>query len=190
MDLAVIVIDMQVDFFTHERLARNRAQLVASTNRLAGAAREHGVPVIWIKTEYEPDLRDASIEIRKKGIHVVIRGTDGAQLLPELDGRDVDVALVKKRYSAFFGTTLDDLLRANGCSRLIVAGVNTHACVRSTVVDAYQRDYVVILARDCIDSHDPEHHRVSWEYMDGKLGEALGVAEITALLAEAPADGV
>lgn len=190
MVTAMTIIDMQVDFFAHERLAMNRVRLAASTNRLVGAARQHGVPIIWIKTEYEPDLRDASIEIRKKGIHVVIRGTDGARLLPELDWREADAMLVKKRYSAFFGTTLDDLLQTHGCSRLIVAGVNTHACVRTTVVDAYQRDYAVILARDCIDSHDLEHHRVSWEYMDGKLGEALGVAEITTLLAEAPADGV
>lgn len=189
MDLAVMVIDMQVDFFAHERLAKNRARLAASTNRLAGAARQHGVPVIWIKTEYEPDLRDASIEIRKKGIHVVIRGTDGARLLPELDWREADTTLVKKRYSAFFGTTLEEFLRANGCTRLVVAGINTHACVRSTVVDAYQRDYQVILARDCIDSHDPEHHEVSWKYMDGKLGEGLGVVEISALLADAPASG-
>lgn len=190
MVAAVIVVDMQVDFFAHERLARNRARLAASTNRLAGAARRHGVPLIWIKTEYEPDLHDASIEIRKKGIHVVIRGTEGARLLPELDWRGADTTLVKKRYSAFFGTKLEEFLRANGCTRLVVADVNTHACVRSTVVDAYQRDYAVILARDCIDSHDLEHHRVSWEYMDGKLGEALGVAEIAALLAETPADGV
>jgi len=49
-------------------------------------------------------------------------------------------------------------------------------------VDAYQRDYDVILASDCIDSLDPVHHDVSWRYMDGKLGRGMGNDEIIALL--------
>ena len=64
------------------------------------------------------------------------------------------------------------LLRSQSCSRLIVCGVNTHACVRTTVVDAYQRDFEVILAEDCIDSHDAEHHEISLRDMNGKLGES------------------
>jgi isochorismate hydrolase len=74
--------------------------------------------------------------------------------LPELDYRATDALLIKKRYSAFFGTDLEERLRTRGCSKLIVCGINTHACVRTTVVDAYQRDLEVILVEGCIDSHD------------------------------------
>ena len=96
--------------------------------------------------------------------------------------RITDHVIVKKRYSAFFGTNLDDLLGRLGCTQIIVAGINTHACVRTTVIDAYQRDYDVILARDCIESHDKEHHETTWRYMDGKLGRGMSNAQIYDLL--------
>ena len=183
MSVVTLVIDMQVDFFAHEELARNRARLVANINRVLGAARSAGAPIAWIKTEHAPDLHDASLEIRSKRINVVVSGTHGARILPELDHQPTDAMIVKKRYSAFFGTALDELLRAKRCSRLVVCGVNTHACVRATVIDAYQRDLDVILAEGCIGSHDVEHHEVSWRYMSGKLATALPVDQLVALLA-------
>jgi len=50
------------------------------------------------------------------------------------------------------------------------------------MASAYQRDYDVILAHGCIDSHDAEHHAISWRYMQGKLGEVLTVEAIIARL--------
>lgn len=50
------------------------------------------------------------------------------------------------------------------------------------MVDAYQRDYDVILAKDCIDSLDREHHEVTWRYMDGKLGRGMVNEEIRSWL--------
>jgi nicotinamidase-related amidase len=184
MSLITFIIDMQVDYFAHERLARNRASLVANINRVVSMTRAHGSEVIWVKTEFAPDLHDALTEMRKKRIHVVIRGTPGAELLPELDYRATDVLLIKKRYSAFFGTGLEERLRTRGCSKLIVCGINTHACVRTTVIDAYQRDLDVILAEGCIDSHDAEHHAISWRYMNGKLAEVLTVEQLSTLLTQ------
>jgi nicotinamidase-related amidase len=84
--------------------------------------------------------------------------------------------------SAFFGTDLDSILKRSSCSQLIVAGINTHACIRATVVDAYQRDIDVLLARDCIDSYDEEHDRVTWRYMNGKLGRGLTNQELIEIL--------
>ena len=77
---------------------------------------------------------------------------------------------------------MEELLRQDGIERLIIAGVNTHACVRMAVIDAYQRDYGVILASDCIDSWDPEHHRITLQYLSGKISTPLQNQEIAALL--------
>jgi nicotinamidase-related amidase len=187
MVLAILIVDMQVDFFAHERLAQHRAELVANVNELTRLGRAHGMPVIWVKTEFEPHLRDASLEVRKKAIRVVIKGSTGAELLPELTVADSDLTLRKKRYSAFFGTALDSVLTARGCSHIVVAGVNTHACIRSTVVDAYQRDLDVTLPRGCFDSHDAAHHEISLRYMDGKLASVLDLKAIRAVLDSARA---
>ena len=103
----------------------------------------------------------------------MIAGTAGAELLPELDVASDDRVIVKKRYSGFFGTDLDDYLRRSRVDKLVLAGVNTHACVRMTAVDAYQRDYDVAIVTDCVGSYDREHHNVSLRYMDGKIGRVM-----------------
>ncbi len=183
--LATLVIDMQVDFFAHERLAQRRAALVESINELVAISRASGAPVIWVKQEFAADLSDALPEVRRKNIRIVIAGTPGAAILPELDVRPSDIQVIKKRYSAFFGTDLDRTLQRLHLESLIVAGINTHACVRTTVIDAYQRDYNVILAQGGIDSHDKEHHDISWRYMDGKLARSMSNTEIGSLMSGA-----
>jgi len=165
---ALIVIDMLLDFFQSWEPAR-RLQLAKSVNELLGMARSASVPVIWIRQEFKPDLSDAFPEMRLKEIHVVIQGTPGCEILPELDVALSDVAIIKKRYSAFFGTTLDETLARLTPDTLILAGINTHACVRTTAIDAYQRDWPVVLAGDCIGSYDQEHHEISLRYMKDKI---------------------
>jgi maleamate amidohydrolase len=104
------------------------------------------------------------------------------ELLPELDFASSDSVIIKRRYSAFFGTALDSILRSQNCQRIIIAGINTHACVRMTAIDAYQLDYDVLLASDCIDSHDEQHHAVSMRYLDGKIGIAMTNEQLQAVL--------
>lgn len=183
MTCAALIIDMQADFFADDGLSRRRGALIERINDLVATCRRAGAPVVWVKQEWADDLSDAMLDAKRKGIRLVIAGTPGAALLAELDHRPGDPVIVKKRYSAFFGTNLDQLLGSLRAARLIVAGINTHACVRTTVIDAYQRDYEVILARDCIDSHDREHHDISWKYMDGHLGRGMGNEEIRSVLA-------
>ena len=147
-------------------------------NALATIARRNGAHVIWVKQVFSADLHDAPLEVKRGGHRIAIEGTDGAQLLSEIDVDPSDSIVIKKRYSAFFGTNLDSILDGLSCRKIVVAGVNTHACVRATVIDAYQRDYDVLLAKDCIDSYDEQHHDISMRYMDGKLGVAMTNTQI------------
>jgi len=182
MSYVTVIVDMQEDFFSHERLKNNRQVLTEKTNELASISRNSDVPVIWVKAEFSPDLSDAFIEVRKNNINIVVSGTPGAKFLSELVVNDTDSIVVKKRYSAFFGTSLEQTINALGCPTIIVAGVNTHACIRTTVIDAYQRDYEVILASECIDSYDSNHHDVSMEYMCGKIAIPKNNDQILELL--------
>jgi nicotinamidase-related amidase len=138
--------------------------------------------VIWVRQEFESDLRDAIAEVRAKGIHVVIKGTEGCKLDSALAVASTDQVIVKKRYSAFFGTDLDESLSEIQPDAVILAGVNTHACVRTTAIDAYQRDWPVTLALDCIDSYDSEHHEISLRYMKDKIAAVMTDREIESAL--------
>jgi isochorismate hydrolase len=90
--------------------------------------------------------------------------------------------LIKKRYSAFYDTELDQLLRRLRPDAIILAGSNTHACIRATAIDAYQRDWETVVAADCVDSYDREHHDVSMKYMKDKLAATMSNQEILTAL--------
>jgi isochorismate hydrolase len=66
---------------------------------------------------------------------------------------------------------------------LILAGVNTHACVRVTAIDAYQRDWRIIVAADCVDSYDREHHDISMKYMKDKIATVMTNQEVRSTFA-------
>ena len=168
----LIVIDMQNDFLG--RLEDDaRAALISNTNQLIDVFRASGCPVVWVQQVLSPDLSDAPLFIRDRQKSVVIEGTAGAQLHPDLSRQDDDAVVVKKRYSAFFQTNLQQILSDLAPEQITLAGVNTHACVRTTAIDAYQLDLRVLLASDCLASHDPEHGRISMAYMDGNIGMAV-----------------
>ena len=180
---ALLIIDMLNDFFRqHAHLAGQRPRLVAAINTLAGAFREHGQPVFWVRQEFAPDLHDAFPEMRKHNSRVTIAGTDGCELLPELDRRPADKTIVKKRYSAFFETDLEETLRRARPDVLVVAGINTHACVRTTVIDAYQLDYEVVVAAECVASYDEAHHEMTLRYLEGAIAQLLPNREIIKML--------
>ncbi|RWK60140.1 cysteine hydrolase [Mesorhizobium sp.] len=157
-------------------------RLIQNTNRLVAAFRSLQLPVIWVRQEFRLDLSDAFLEMRDKRIAVTIQGTRGALLHGGLDWRPSDATIIKKRYSAFFKTGLDELLAEFGIDELVLCGVNTHACIRTAAVDAYQRDFRVVLAKECVGSYDAEHARVSLDYMNGKIAKIATVSEIVEAL--------
>jgi isochorismate hydrolase len=120
--------------------------------------------------------------MRAKGVRITIAGTAGCRIDSDLTVDPSDMVIIKKRYSPFYGTSLDQVLADLKPDGLILAGINTHACIRMAAIDAYQRDWEVILAADCVDSYDPEHHDVSLRYMKGKIASVMSNAEIQKML--------
>lgn len=189
----LLIIDMVNDFFKEGHLAQVREELTTAINELVEFAREREFPVIWVTQEFSPDLADAPLynkdirelyykdrqyDIKKEDFLYTIRGTEGCQLLSELSKKPTDDVVIKNRYSAFWGTSLEQTLKDYESNHILIAGINTHACVRTTAVDAYQRNYRVILATDCISSYDLEHHNISLKYMSNRIGKSLTNIEI------------
>ena len=174
----LLIIDLLNDYFNEGPLCTLRSGIVTSVNNLTRFFRNLGLPVIWIRQEFSPNLSDAFLEMRRKGLRVTIAGTEGAKLLKELVKSPKDYELVKKRYSAFFETELDSLLSRLHANPIVLAGVNTHACIRMTAIDAYQRDLEVIVALDCVGSYDEDHHQLTLRYLDGKIARVLSNSEI------------
>ena len=177
----LLIIDTLVDFLDPWPEA-DRARLVDAIRLLTQAFRTTGQPIVWVRQEFEPDLSDAFLEMRRKNIPTTIKGTQGCAIIPELTAPPEDSHVIKKRYSAFFETQLDQLISPRTVNTVVLAGVNTHACVRATATDAYQRDLDVIIPREAVGSYDRDHAAISLRYMDGKIASVASVTEVASLI--------
>lgn len=178
----LLIIDFLNDYL--DRWDQNKvAQLVVQTNKVVKAFREKRLPIVWVRTEFRSDLSDAFLEMRDRNISIVIEGGRGSALHNKLDWQPSDKMIVKKRYSPFYGTDLDEFLVEQEIEKVVLCGINTHACIRMAAIDAYQRDLRVILVTDCVDSYDDEHSRVSMNYMGGKIATVGSSEEVIASLA-------
>jgi len=178
MFTAILIIDMLNDFFLEGRLMKRRKELCEKLNELIDWGRQHGLKLIWVRQEFKEDLSDAFLTMRKKGIRKTIEKTEGSLILDELNPIEGDLEIIKKRYSAFYKTNLEEILNEEGIKQLILCGINTHACVRMTAIDAFQRDFEIIIATDCVESYDEEHHNISLRYLGKEMARLLDNSHI------------
>ena len=179
----LLVIDMQNDFLDSWPAAA-RELLVRSTRTIwCCLIRSHGFPVVWVRQEFETQTSVMpSRKPKARRISITIKGTPGCEIASQLPVAGNDPVIVKKRFSAFFGTKLEDVLAELRPDTLILAGINTHACIRTTAIDAYQRDWPVIIASDCVGSYDEEHHAITLRYLQREIAHAMSNQEISAAL--------
>lgn len=81
MKPAIVIVDMQKDFFKKENLIRQQDILVKNINELTTFARENNIPVIWIRQVLKADLSDSPKSVRESGKGTVLEGTEGSELL-------------------------------------------------------------------------------------------------------------
>ena len=162
---AVIIIDMLNDFVTGGLRAERSGKIIAPLRNLVEAARKHGVPVIYsndahFKTDFEV--------VNKWGGHAV-KGTPGAEVIPELQPKEQDFVVEKRTYSGFFETGLDSLLRSlydgEGTKTVILGGLHTHMCVRHTSADAFFRGYKIVIAKDGVEAFTEKAHEEGLAYL-------------------------
>lgn len=158
---AVLVIDMLNDFCKPggKMVLPGYERLVPPQSAVIEAARALGVPVFWVIQSHDPRLR-RDRELLKRGSHCLL-GSWGVEVIDELKPRESDFRLYKHRYSAFFQTPLDLLLKDMMCDQLIVFGIVTNICVRSTVHDAFFNGYEVVVPEDCCAATGPREQESS-----------------------------
>lgn len=170
MKEAILVVDMLNDFVTGALKCERGLAIVPQTAKLLDGARKAGVPVIFCNDAH---LKGIDHELKLWGDHA-IAGTPGAQVIPELNLSENDYVVPKRRYSGFFHTDLDLLLKELGVDTVIMTGLHTHMCVRHTSADAYCLGYNVVVAKDATNSFTEEDYNYGLKYLVDTYG-----AEIT-----------
>jgi len=172
---AVIVVDMQNDFVSKGGMFDRAGvdismvqKTIDPTRRVLLAARNAGIRIVYLKMGFRPDLSDLGDDDspnRVRHLHFgvgqpsrapdgrqgrfLIRDTWNTDIVAELRPQADDVVLYKHRFSGFYQTELDDILRKVAIQNLIFAGCTTNVCVDSTIRDAMFRDYRCVLLADC-----------------------------------------
>lgn len=173
---AMIVVDMQNDFgskggmFDRAGIDISGIQAaVAPTARALKAARRAGIPIVYLRMGYKPDLSDlGGPDAPNRLLHVngmsvgktvaapdgregriLVRDTWGTAIIDALAPEVDDTVLYKTRFSGFYATDLHDILQTRGITQLVVTGCTTSICVESTIRDAFFRDYHCVLLADC-----------------------------------------
>jgi ureidoacrylate peracid hydrolase len=120
-----------------------------------------------------------------------VEGSIYAEILPELAPQRDEPVVIKRRYSGFFGTDLETILRGMRAETLFVCGVNTNNCVLATVYDAFSRDFrIIVLADACGSMNGEEYHRFALMEVEAALGFTMTVPEFSAMLERKHAAGV
>ena len=179
---ALLIVDMVKDFTDPEGLVfypQNR-EILPRIKRVLDKCREKDVLVVFLQhcnRKGKFDRKAASMRPN------CIEGSGGEEIDPMLPVQEeTDYVIKKRRYSGFFGTDLDLVLRENGVKNVIVVGTKTNCCIRATITDAFYLDYDGYVVSDCVDTNSETVNQVHLEDISKYLGTVVDTEELFGLL--------
>lgn len=188
---ALVVIDMQNDFcapggYIDQVMGKDvsgAAAVVPVIEGLVGQARQAGVPVIWVGSDYSVDKIPASMR-RKLALRGITAecckpGTWGSEWFG-LQPQAGETVVIKHSYAGFSGTSLNAVLQEKGVGTAVFVGVQTQVCVESTVREAHALGYTAVVVRDAVGSHSPALHEASLTNVQFLFGEVCTADAVAA----------
>jgi nicotinamidase-related amidase len=157
-NIALLIIDMQNDVVAKLQPA---PAIIPKIQDVLAKFRAVNRPVFHIRRSYRADGTDVELprlaRFRKEGFKVV-EGTPGAEIVDDLYPEPGEYVIIKSRWSGFFRTNLDLLLHRLGINTVVLTGVQTPNCVRTTAYDAISYDFETIVLKDCSAAATDEIH--------------------------------
>lgn len=182
MKTALVLVDVINDFFHPDgpNYYPEYVPILANIKQLLAIARDNQVMIVHAMEAHisngHPDF-----EWRKLPEHC-IQGSFAAEPAVGIRVFPGDYVVQKRRFSAFFATDLDMLLRETDIGRLVVVGVKTHVCVRATVQDAFGYGYDTVVVEEATGSNYTHLHKASLEDIERYMGRVLTMTEAAQLL--------
>lgn len=180
--------------------AADATRVLTRTAAALAAARQAGIPVVHVMTYSRPPHQGRLLDnqnpfwnrqgvIPGSGVRRQtsrnLEGSPYAEIMPEVAPRDGEPCVVKRRYSGFYSTDLEMILRGLAVDAVVLAGVNTNNCVLGTAFDAHARDYAVFVLSDaCGSMNGLDFHEWGLRQVEAALGWTLTVEQFLHIVLE------
>lgn len=184
MKTALILVDVINDFFHPQgkNFKPEYQETLTNILLLLETAREQGVVVVHAMEGHHPAARQADYEWKKLPPHCFL-GEFDAEPVEGIDIRaDQEYIVRKRRFSGFFETDLNLLLREAGVERILLVGVKTHVCIRATAQDGFAYGYRVVLPLEAVNSNYRHLHEASLEDIQRYMGEVVSLQDALNML--------
>jgi ureidoacrylate peracid hydrolase len=188
---ALVIIDVQNDFALPQGVCGQVgddispvAPMVARLKALIDTARKAGVLIVFVRTIYDEAVLSPSLaeQYLRRGYpnSICLSGTHGAEFYGGIGPQDApnEVLVTKHRYSAFWGSPIDLVLRRNGIRTVVLTGIATEVCVESTARDAFFRDYQVVVPEDCVGCYSEDRQQAALVVIARSFGVVTVSSEI------------
>ncbi len=170
---ALLIVDMVNDFTSEDGLVFYPANriILPKIKDLLDVSRKNDLLIIFLQHCYRKGKYDKNLINMRPNC---VEGSGGEDIDEMLDvDFEKDYVIKKRRYSGFFGTDLDLVLRENNIENTIIVGTKTNCCIRATAMDAYYRDYNVFVVSDCVATNDETVNQVYLNDIDKYIGKVV-----------------
>jgi nicotinamidase-related amidase len=183
---ALLIMDFQVVLLENYLSQTNATAVLEHTAKLIASARTAGMMVIYVTVAFRPGHPEVSPRnklfslLKESGLFA--RGSEGTAIHSAVSPKDDEPIVIKHRVSAFAGTDLETLLKANGVETLVLAGITTSGVVLSTVRQGFDLDYHLVVVRDGCADPDSDVHGVLLDKVIAQHATVASAAEIAKAL--------
>ena len=163
----------------------NRQGVIDSFVRLVAHCRQVGTPLIYITTHRRPDNADApktAADVGGGGGVPMLEGTSAVEVIDELARQPGDYLVVKPRFSAYYGTNIESILKSLGTETILVGGISTQRSVEGTARDAKNRDTQCVVVSDCCTAGEEDVHEMTIKHVLPLLVRVRTTDEVIAAL--------
>lgn len=161
---ALLIIDMLNDFIKPEGVlycGKKAEEIIPEITKIKKEFKEKGLPVIYLCDAHDP--QDKEFEVFPPHC---IRDSKGAQVVDELTPDSNDLVIYKTRFSGFYKTNLEDILKSLGIKELYLTGVCTSICIMDTAAEAFYRGFKIKIPVKAVADFDQEFHEFALKRLE------------------------
>ena len=184
MKTALILVDVINDFF-HPQGSNFKPEYQTTLQNifiLLQAARNKGIVVVHAMEGHHPAAQQLDFEWKKLPPHCFLGTFDAEPVAGVNINTEHEYVVHKRRFSAFFETDLNLLLREAGIEQIIIVGVKTHVCVRATAQDGFGYGYKIVIPREAVNSNYTHLHEASLEDIWRYMGDVISLEQTLQML--------